>query len=243
MHQRRDDDGVAGFSGGFRSRVGELPFVGHPHSGVEVHEPAEHAQHVLLAPHHTLGHSGGSARVEDVDVVVGARFEVSLRTSFRERVLVRDRTDVGGVDARAVVDRDEVSEHRQRLAHCRDTRRVLRVVHERDQIGVVEQVPELGLDVPVVHVDRNGPQLVRREDRLDERVAVHAIDADVVAGPDSLSGEVMRQPVGPLLELCVRSGFVGDDQRDSIGNAVNDMLGEICDVPGHPASIAVQRAA
>ena len=134
-----------------------------------------------------------------------------------------------------------MAQHRQRLAHCRDARRELRVVHERDEIGVVEEVAQLGLDVAVVHVHRDGAQLVGREDRLDERVAVQAVDADVVAGPDALGREVVREPVGPLLELRVRAGLVGDDQRDPIGDAVDDVLGEICDVPGHPASIAVQR--
>ena len=45
--------------------------------------------------------------------------------------------------------------------------------------------------------------------------------------------EVMREPVGPLLELRVGAGLVGDDQRDPIGDGVDDVLGEICDVPGH----------
>ena len=29
------------------------------------------------------------------------------------------------------------------------------VIHECNEIGVVEQVPELALDVPVVHIDRD----------------------------------------------------------------------------------------
>ncbi len=126
-----------------------------------------------------------------------------------------------------------MAQHRQRLAHRGDARRVLRVVHERDEIGVVEEVPQLGFDVAVVHVHRHRAQLVRGEDRLDERVAVQAVDADVVAGTDSLRREMVRQPVGPFLELGVGAGLVGDDQRNAIGDGVDDVLGEISDVPGH----------
>ena len=188
-------------------------------AGVEVDQSAEDAQHVFLAPHHTLRHAGGTAGVQDVDVVVGTLTEVALRAPRRERVLVVDRAERRGVGARAVVDRDEVPQHRQRIAHGRDARRVLRVVHEGDEIGVVEEVAELGLDVAVVHVHGNRAQLVGREDRLDERVAVHAVDADVIALADALRLEVVRQPVRPLLELGVGAGLVGDDQGDPIGDA------------------------
>ena len=78
----------------------------------------------------------------------------------------------------------------------------LLVVHERDEIGVVEQVPQLGFDVAVVDVDRDRAQLVRGEDRLDELVAVERVDADVVAGPDALRGEMVREPVRVRFELA-----------------------------------------
>ena len=66
-------------------------------------------------------------------------------------------------------------------------------------------------------------------------MAVEPVDADVVAGPDALRREVVREAVRPLLELRVRARLVGDDQRDPIGDGVDDVLGEICDVPGHGA--------
>ena len=112
----------------------------------------------------------------------------------------------------------EVPQHRQRVADRRDARPVLRVVHERHQVGVVEQVAQLGLDVPVVDVDRDRPQLVRGEDRLDELEAVERVDADVVARPDAVAGEVVREPVRALLELGVGLGPVAhDDARPDRG--------------------------
>jgi hypothetical protein len=233
VHERRDDDREAGIGRCIGGALGELPFVEHPHAGVEADETTEHAQDVFLAPHDTLGHAGGAAGVEDVDVVVGTFAEVALRARGGERFVVVDRADRGGVDARAVVDRDEMAQHRERLAHGGDARGVLRVVHERDEVGVVEEVPKLGFDVAVVDVHRDRAQLVRGEDRLHESVAVHAVDAHVVAGSDSLRGQMVRQPVGPFLELGVRAGLVGDDQRDPIGDGVDDVFGEISDVPGH----------
>ena len=106
-------------------------------------------------------------------------------------------------------------------------------MHERDEIGVVEQVPQLGFDVAVVDVDRDRAQLVRGEDRLDELVAVERVDADVVAGPDALRGEVVREAVRVLLELARTSAPVADDDRDPVGDRVGDVFDEICDVPGH----------
>ena len=125
--------------------------------------------HVFLAPHDTLRHAGGAAGVEDVDVVVAALAEVALR---RLALRARRRTATEPIAEQSVPLPSsiaiEVAQHRQRLAHRRDARRVLRVVHERDEVGVVEQVAQLGLDVAVVHVDRDRAQLVGGEDRLDE---------------------------------------------------------------------------
>ena len=76
--------------------------------------------------------------------------------------------------------------------------------HRRHDIGVVVQVDELVLDVAVVHVDRNGAQLVRREHRLDELDAVVRVDRDVLTLTDAVRREVVRQPVRPLLQLARR---------------------------------------
>ncbi len=126
-----------------------------------------------------------------------------------------------------------MAQHRERLPHRRDTGRELRIVHEHHQIGILEQIAELGLDVAIVDVDRDRAQLVRREDRLDELVTVEAVDADVIPGSHALGREVMRQPVRALLQLRVRARLVGDDEGDPIGNAVDNVFGEICDVPRH----------
>ena len=58
---------------------------------------AERAEEdVLGAPHHALGHAGGAAGVEDVEVVGGAGPEVACRRRRRERGLVLGRASASG---------------------------------------------------------------------------------------------------------------------------------------------------
>ena len=76
----------------------------------------------------------------------------------------------------------EVLELGQAGEHGRDESAELGFVHERDQIGVVEQVAQLVGDVPVVDVDRNRAGLEAADHRLDPLGAVERVDADVLAG-------------------------------------------------------------
>ena len=86
----------------------------------------------------------------------------------------------------AVVHVDQVVEQRERVAHGPDAGRELAVVDDGLEVGVVEEVAQLVLDVAEVHVHRDGPDLVGGEHRLDPLDAVRAVDADVVAGLDAL---------------------------------------------------------
>ena len=165
--------------------------------------------------------------------------EVALGRRRGERLVVGDRTDRGAVGAGAVVDRDQVAQQRQRLAHRGDARRELRVVHERDEIGVVEEVAQLGLDVAVVHVDRHRAQLVRGEDRLDELVAVEAVDADVVARPDALCRRGDARAGWRSPRAARRSRRRSPTiERDPVGDGVDDVLDQVCDVPGHEGLVS-----
>ena len=66
-------------------------------------------------------------------------------------------------------------------------------------------VLELVGDVAVVHVDRDGAQLVAGEHRLEVLDRVAQVAADVVAGPDAEVGQRVREPVRALVELAVRA--------------------------------------
>ena len=115
--------------------------------------PAERVVHVFLAPHHALGHAGGAAGVEEVHVVVGALAEVTLGRSCRDGGFELDRFELRVVGVGAVpLDAEEVLELRLRVTRRGDDRPVLPLVHERHEVGVVEEVAQLFLDVAEVDV-------------------------------------------------------------------------------------------
>ena len=93
-------------------------------------------------------------------------------------------------------------EERERVPHGRDPRGELLVVDDGLEVGVVEEVAQLLLDVAEVHVHRHGPDLVGRQRGLDPLDAVGAVDADVVAGPDALGEQVVGELVGPRLRAA-----------------------------------------
>ena len=133
----------------------------------------------------------------------------------------------------AVVDVDQVPEQRQRVAHGEDPGRELAVVDDRLEVGVVEEVLQLLLHVPVVHVHRHGPGLVGRQRRLDPLDAVGAVDADVVAGGDALRLEVVGELVGPGLQLRVGAALVADHEDLAISDRVDRVLEQVGDVVRH----------
>ena len=111
---------------------------------------------VFGAPHHTLRHARGAAGVEDVEIVGRARAEtVAIGRRRRERLLVVDRAEPVGLRVRGVVELDEMAELGDTGKHRSDVRAELRFEDQRDEIGIVEQVPQLVDDVAVVHVDGN----------------------------------------------------------------------------------------
>ena len=118
------------------------------------------------------------------------------------------------LDARAaaVLHQDDVAQLRQVVADRRDPRRELPLHDEADHVRVVAEVAQLRLDVPVVDVHRHGAELVERHHRLDPLDAVVAVDPDVVALADPRVAQVVREPVGPVLELRERPAGVADDR-------------------------------
>ena len=100
----------------------------------------------------------------------------------------------------------------------------LGVVDDAHEVGVVVEVAQLLLDVPEVHVDRHGADLEQREHRLEVLGAVHHVAADVVARTDADGLEVVRQPVGPLVELAEGQPAALGVQRLAVRDVVDDVL-------------------
>ncbi len=168
-----------------------LPLIGQPLTGGEVDTSAERAPHVLVPPEHALGVSGRAAGIQQVDVVGTPLGKVPRRRLGRQRRSKIHRAN-GQRHAAAVVDREERAQIREVRQQRGYLVAVLPVEDQAFQFGLAEQVPQLRLDVPVVDIDRNSPQLVAREEGLDELDGVPAIDADVVAGADTGRSEVVR---------------------------------------------------
>src|SRR5256885_9258963 len=60
--------------------------------------------------------------------------------------------------------------------------------------------------------------------RSDELGAVVEVGGDVVAGPDAGAGQVVGEPVGPLVEGGVGQPPVAADERLPVGNGVDHDL-------------------
>ena len=117
--------------------------------------------------------------------------------------------------------------------HVGDAVGVLALVHQRDHVGVVEQVPQLALDVAEVDVHQDGARLHDAEHRDDDLDAVAAVQADLVVLLHALVDEVVREAVGLLLQLGVGELFVAADQGDAVRHGVDGVLGKVGDIQGH----------
>ncbi len=110
----------------------------------------------------------------------------------------------------------------ERVECVGDRRRKLVVVHEHGGIGIVEQVREFRADIAVVHVDRNGPELLRRVERFHVGGRVDAHDRDFVVGLNVVGGEHRSEARGPVVELGVCEMPVAADERNAVGREIGD---------------------
>ena len=106
-------------------------------------------------------------------------------------------------------------------------------MHQRDHVGVLEQVPQLALDVAEVDVDQDGAGLDDAEHRDDDLDAVPAVQPDLVVLLHALVDQVVGEAVGLLLQLAVGQLVVAADQGDAVWHGVDGVLGEVCNVQGH----------
>ena len=129
-------------------------------------------------------------------------------------------------------------ELRLRVTRRGDERPVLPLVDERDDVGVVEEVAQLLLDVAEVDVHRRRADLVDREHRLDPLDAVRRVDADVVAG----LARPRRWSVCASRFARSSSSRVGDppalvDDRDAVGHLVGGELEQVGEVEVSRSSV------
>ena len=128
---------------------------------------------------------------------------------------------------------DDVPEERQCPLHVREPWRELTIQHHGLQVRVLEEVPQLLLDVAEVDVDRDRTRLVRTECGLEPLHGVRAVYADVVAGLDAVRHEVVGDAVRRLVELAERATLGAHDERLAIRDRVDRMLEQVRDVVRH----------
>ena len=110
-------------------------------------------------------------------------------------------------------------------------------MHERHHVRVVEQVLQLALDVAEVDVDQDRAGLDDAQHRDDDLDAVAAVEPDLVVLLDALVDEVVRQAIGPLLQLGVRQRLVTRNEGDAVRHGVDGVLGEIGDIQSHSSKL------
>ncbi len=189
----------------------------------------EHVHEVLVAPHDTLRHARGAARVQEVEVVARP-LDPRSGIVLREELLVRDREVAKG---RAVVDLDPQLDARGAIADLLDLLAEVTVEQQRLGVGVVEEVGELVLEVPVVHVRGNGAQLERRIDALAVLVAVVEVRGDLRVLSEPGGRQRRRETRGPIVELAPGHAPVALHERDAFGEHVRDRFPHVGEVPGH----------
>ena len=190
-----------------------------------------------MAPHHALGEPGGAAGVQQIDVVLAARAEVTLRRALLERGVELDAAVALEVFVGAVLDHEDGLDVRRLGQHVGHPVGVATLVHERHHVRVVEQVLQLAFDVAEVDVDQDRAGLDDAQHRDDDLDAVAAVEPDLVVLLDALVDEVVSQAIGLLLQLGVSQRLVTRDEGDAVRHGVDGVLGEIGDIQSHSSKL------
>ena len=231
MDHRRDR--VADHRRVLRRGLGQVVFVLDGLARREVGAAEQHPVDVLVPPHHTLGETGGAAGVEQVDVVGAAFAEVALGRALLQRGVELDAAVALVVVVAAVLDHQDGLHVRRLGQHVGDPVGVAALVHQRDHVGVLEQVLQLALDVAEVDVDQDGAGLDDAEHRDHDLDAVAAVQPDLVVLLHTLVEQIVGQAVGLLLQLGIGQLFVTADQGNAVRHGVDGVLGEVGNVQGH----------
>ena len=185
----------------WRDRAGVRGALGQRLAEQRVGVLAEGAVDVLVAPHDALRHPGRPARVDEPQLVAGARLAGRRVVLGEQRLVVEGTVE----ERRAVVDLHDRPQPGQRVPHRLDRRGERPVEDEHLGVGVLEQVGELGVEVAVVHVHVHGPGLQPAVHRLEELVAVVEVERDLRIGLEPQRAERRGEPGRPVVEVAPRA--------------------------------------
>ena len=190
----------------------------------------EHAEEVVLTPHHTLGHARRAAGVEQIEIVAAphgrrGRTHTHGRDRFELLAPLRCR------DSGTVIDPQPEAYVRHPLTDRFDRRRERRVEHDAFGPRVGPEMHQLVRDVSIVGVHRGHRHLERGEDRFEELDAVDHVLGH--AGTRSQPGELQprRNRIGPCVELCPGTLDATSDDSDLGRLQRGDPLPDLGEVP------------
>ena len=106
-------------------------------------------------------------------------------------------------------------------------------MHQRDHVGVLEQILQLALDVAEVDVDEDGACLDDAEHRDDDFDAVAAVQPDLVVLLDAPVDEVVGEAIRLFLQLGIGELLIVADEGDTVWHSVDGVLGEVGNIQGH----------
>ncbi len=132
-----------------------------------------------------------------------------------------------------VGDFDPLRHLRQLRADRRDAWRKLGGIHHDRRVGVVEQIDELVIDVPIVDVDVRQARLERRRDAFAVLRAIAHIERDLVARPRAVASIARARLFVRREKSRHVHDVVGVDQRDAFRR--HDRIDRIQDVAVIPS--------
>ena len=199
----------------------------------EVGSAEQNPVDVLMTPHDALGEPGGAAGVEQVDVVCAAFTEITDGRTLGDGLVELHPAVTLVVQVAAVLDHQDGLDAWDLRQHIGDPVGVLPLVHQCHHVGVVEQVTQFALDIAVVDVDQDRPGFDDAQHRNHDLDAIAAVQAHLVVLGDPMVDQVVGQPVGLLFQLGEGDLLVTADQRNTVRDGIDGVLGEIGDIEGH----------
>jgi hypothetical protein len=182
---------------------------------------------IVVAPHDAFGHTGGSAGVQEHEVVAvrGAGVPFRVAGSGRQRGLVGVARFEEHGSRRLGNSSSGLADHRGEFGP----------VHARLGVGVVEHVVDLVDLVAEVDVARHATELQRRVEGLQVLVPVGEVDRDLVTRPEA--GSLLQVPgeaSGALGELAPGDAALAAHDGVTVGDRLGDPVPASSEVPpGH----------
>ena len=186
--------------------------------------------------HDALRQPGRAARVGEVHAA-GPRRATEGRMAADQVLVVRD-----GRTLIRVAHLDDPAQPRQPGRDLPDAVGEAGVDDHRLRIGVLQELAQLLVAVPVVDVDVHGVELDRGEERLEVLAAVVEVERDLATLTDAGSLQPRRQASGPLVQLAPGAHPAPVDQGDLVRDGVGDRFPDRSEVQFHIGPLQSMRS-